>query len=107
MFLGICESLRYQEFLDGKMRELYYLTASLIDDADQTGARGQHQTFCVQWPRTFLGRCGCCRIELDRQNRCEFLDEEWANGHQEALEQPFGIFSFLIIDVPQYSLVGF
>jgi hypothetical protein len=33
-FFGICESLRCQEFLDRKMRELYYLTASLIDDGD-------------------------------------------------------------------------
>jgi len=61
-FFGICESLRCQEFLDRKMRELYYLAASLIDDGDQTGAHGQHQSFCIQWSRTFLGRC---HIELD------------------------------------------
>jgi len=64
-FFGFCESLRCQKFLDRKMRELYYLTASLIDYGDQTGACGQHQFFCIQWLRTFLRRCGRCRIELD------------------------------------------
>jgi len=54
-FFGSRESLRCQEFLDRKMRELYYLIASLVDDGDQTGTRGQHQPLCIQWPRTFLG----------------------------------------------------
>jgi hypothetical protein len=33
-FFGSRESLRCQEFLDRKMREFYYLTASLIDYGD-------------------------------------------------------------------------
>jgi hypothetical protein len=64
-FSSICESLGCQEFLDGKMRELYYLTASLVDDGDQTGARGQRQSFCIQWPRSLIRRRGRCRIGLD------------------------------------------
>jgi hypothetical protein len=107
MSFGICEPLRCQEPLDGGMRELDYLAFSPTDGGDQTGACGQHCQFCIPWPGSFVERSGRCHVELDCKNVRELLDAKWANGHREALEQPFGIFSFLVIDLPQQLLVRF
>jgi hypothetical protein len=89
------------------MRELDYLAFSLTGGGDQTGACGQHCPFCIPWPGSFVGRSVRCHVELDCKNVRELLNAKWANGHKEALEEPFGIFSFLVIDVPQRSLVCF
>jgi hypothetical protein len=89
------------------MCELYYLAASLIDDGDQTGACGQHRPFCIPWPGSFFKQSARSRIELDCKNLRKLLNTKWANGHQEALEQSSGVFSFLVIDVQQRSLVCF
>jgi|SRR6266849_10755951 len=100
MSFGICEPLRYQVFLDGGMRELDYLAFSLTDGGDETGACGQHCPFCIPWSGSPVESYGRCDVELDCKNDGELLNAKWANGHREALEQPFGIFSFLVIDVP-------
>ena len=107
MSCGLCEPLRCQELLNGGMRELDYLAFSLSDNGDKAGACGQHRPFCVPWLGSFVKRSRRCHVELDGKNIRELLDAKWADGYREALEQPSSIFSFLLIDVPQRSLVCF
>ena len=104
---GICEALRCQELLDRGMRELDYLAFSLTVCRDQTGARGQHGPFRIPWLGSFVKRSRRCHVELNSKNVCELLNTKWANRHREALEQSLGIFSFLVIDVPQRPLICF
>jgi hypothetical protein len=37
-------------------------------------------------------------VEANRENLGKFIDTKWANSNGEALEQPVGEFSFLLLD---------
>jgi hypothetical protein len=104
---GCCKSLRCQELLHGKMRELYNLAAFPIDDGDESRTYGHHRFFCVFWaPRRVKCR-GRCLVELNCKNLCEFFNTKRANRHHKTLEESLCVFSFLPIDGQQCTAICF
>src|SRR6266576_266406 len=106
-FFSRRESLRCQVLLDGKVRELYYLMASPVDDCDQTGTYGHNRFFCVYWTPI----CVKCRegflVELNCKNLRELFDTKRANGHHETSEKSLCILAFLFINAQQSPAVSF
>jgi hypothetical protein len=74
------------------MRKLDYAGEIVLDNGDQTGARGQYSLFLVIPSQSFVQlRNRSSRVEVDSKDFRQFLYTEWANGNGEALKEPVGV----------------
>jgi hypothetical protein len=80
------EASRCQEFFDRKMSELYNIGTVEFDNRKQTGARGQHRAYWVDWaPTSTICRNWPC-IKIKHEELCELLDTKWARCDGNTLE---------------------
>jgi hypothetical protein len=87
------------------MRELNYLVASILDDVDQAGTYGRHSFSWVFWTPIWVKCRDLCPVELNGKDLREFFDAKKANGHHKTSEESLCIFSFLFVDVLQYTTI--
>ena len=89
------------------MRKLHDSVAPLVDDADETTARGHHRFLCVLWTLGGIKGGGGHLVELDCKDLRKFVDAKRANRYSETSKEPLRKFSFLLIDIQQCTVICF
>ena len=107
--MGIFQVLRHEKFLHRKVRKLCNLVLANVDNGNQTGACGLHDSLGVLVAAIWVkfGNPSHFRINLDDKDLPKFLNAKLSKRHREALEDTMCVFRLLFRDVPQYAFVGF
>jgi hypothetical protein len=71
------------------VRKLHHFKIALLNDGNQTRARGQYRLVLISRPPIWVELwylTAACRVKVDRKNLPKFFDKKWPNGNGNALQ---------------------